>query len=204
MFLAMDFDNTLCLGYANEYVFRNLDRMPELLDLEALWKSEKISDMQLLTGIADLLKGLSVAELEEGVSGLKLSPHAVEFVSFAKAHSLPTVVVSQDYYEMIRPWCDKLGIDHTIGSKLKFSSGKITGAEKILSGPQDKLRELTSLAKEHGLGHEFIMVGDSTGDSSLFERASLSISVGAPIAQHNVSSLLETEKIITSFLEENK
>jgi len=204
MFLALDFDNTLGVNYANEYTFHHLGRMPELLEIEALWKSDKISDKQLLTGIANLLKGVALAEIEQGAKDLRFRPHAKEFISFAKSRNLVTVVVSQDFYEMLAPACKTLGIDHVLASHLNVRDGKVTGAGNILANANDKLTELTLLANEKKLGHDFIMIGDSHGDSALFDVAALSISVGSPIAQHNVSSLLEAEKIIADFLEARK
>jgi len=204
MFLVLDFDNTLGENYANEYVVSSLGKMPKLLELEVAWKADLISDAELIRRMAGLLHGVPIKSIIEGVAGLKLKPHAENFIRFAHSKGLKTVVVSIDFRQMLQPWCDRLGVDYLLANSLSVQDGRVSGVELFIPDAKAKLAALRKLAKEKSLGEDFITVGDSLADSKLFEASKLSISVGSPIAQHNVSSLLQAERIIRSFLEERK
>ncbi len=201
MFLAVDFDNTLVNGYASRHLFQSLGKGPALAGKERLWKAGKIGDAELLFFVASLLEGFSLSEIRRHCGAFPLKPHAREFLKFANSSQLPVVVASQTFREFISPACKELGADHLVASRLRLADGRVKGHSKIISTPEEKLQELESLSQKEGLGGDFVMVGDSRGDSALFSASFLSISVGESLAKYNVPSLREAQEVLASFLE---
>lgn len=200
MFLAIDFDGTLCEGFVNRYLFKHLNLYEKLRPFENEWDSGKISDLTLLSKMASLLSGVSSKQISEGLKSVQFKPGAQELIDFCRP-LFPIVVVSQAFVEFLEPPCKSLGIDNIIGSTLRFRDGKVCGPERILANGRAKLEALREFLTDKRWEDEFIMIGDSAGDSALFSEASLSISVGEQRAQHNLFSLNEAIPVIKTFLE---
>ena len=135
-----------------------------------------------------LLSDVPIKKVQEVAEKVKLNELIVQFIKEKKDNSY---IVTGNIYEWIQPIIEKIGCK-VFCSKGKFTSGKLSGLEKIIN-KGEVVKEL------RGSDKSIISVGDSMGDVLMFQESDLSIAYGG------VHEPIETLKKVSNYIvyEEN-
>lgn len=142
-----------------------------------------------------LLKGLTVAQLEQLYENLPLTPGAAELVRILQHLNYKIAIVSGGFQFFISKLKEKYRLDHGFANQLQIKRGKVTGeVEGEIIDAQAKANILASLAEQEGLSlQQVVAVGDGANDIHMLAKAGLGIAFNAkPIVQQHAQASINT------------
>ncbi|NIQ03484.1 MAG: phosphoserine phosphatase SerB [Nitrospinaceae bacterium] len=138
-----------------------------------------------------LLKGLTLAQLEELYRNLPLTPGAEDLVRILQHLNYKIAIVSGGFQFFIGKLKEKYRLDYGFANPLEIRDGVVTGeVEGEVIDALAKERILVSLAEKEGFSlQQVVAVGDGANDIHMLARAGLGIAFNAkPIVQQHAQA----------------
>jgi phosphoserine phosphatase len=128
-----------------------------------------------------LLKGLSVARLDEAARRIRYTPGGATLVATMKKHGAYCALVSGGFTHFTALVKQALGFDSDAANVLKYDGDTLAGTvEPPILGKEAKLAALERLAAEHGLSTaDALSVGDGANDLPMLKAAGLGVAFHA-------------------------
>jgi phosphoserine phosphatase len=128
-----------------------------------------------------LLKGLSVARLDEAARRIRYTPGGATLVATMKKHGAYCALVSGGFTHFTALVKQALGFDSDAANVLKYDGDTLAGTvEPPILGKEAKLAAIERLAAEHGLSTaDALSVGDGANDLPMLKAAGLGVAFHA-------------------------
>lgn len=172
---ALDFDGTVCPLDTTDFLLESFAD-PAWLDIEAEWKEGRISSRECLARQAALLR-FSPEQLVEALSGIRLDPWFIPFVTAAWLRGASVSIVSDGFDRLIVPLLHAHGIDLPVTSNrleplggARWQAGFSNAGERCASGT-------CKCAAVPG-NRRVVLVGDGRSDFCLARKADFVLAKG--------------------------
>lgn len=145
-----------------------------------------------------LLKGLTVAQLDQVYDRLPLTPGAAELVRTLQHLNYKIAIVSGGFSFFISRLQEKYRLDHGFANHLQIQDGVVTGeVEGDIINAEAKASILTSLAGREGFSlQQVVAVGDGANDIHMLAKAGLGIAFNAkPIVQQHAQASISIHNL---------
>lgn len=194
------------IALAPEAVYRQSKRVVVMDGDSTLLAGEIIDELAIVAGVGDevraiteramagemdfrealearvsLLRGLTVAQLEEVARAVPLTPGAEETVRALKALGFKVGVISGGFMFFLERLRDQLGLDYVFGNRLEMEDGRVTGRvlPPILDG-EGKAQRLREIAALEGVPlTQVVGIGDGANDIPMLQAAGLGVAFRA-------------------------
>lgn len=136
---------------------------------------------------AQLLKGLTQAQILRAARHLRPIPGAAEFVEFLKGQGNKVVLVTGGPREVAESSMAHFNADAVYHNEFLYEDGVFTGEVVVRVSPRTKAEIVRHLAAKHGVGKEDILAfGDGLMDVPLLAEAGvrLGINTGGKLRDH--------------------
>lgn len=199
--IAFDFDNVLVDGESLDEVAKLVDSEDEIIELTRKAMEGDISFETSLRERMNLLKGVSLGDIEKVTKKMPLMEGAEETILELKKRGYKLATITGNF-EIITNRLKDLDIDYIFCNQLHDEDGKLTGE---ISGPLivegSKGEVLQELMDQEGLtAAECAAVGDGANDIPMLEKAGLSIAFNAKPALKEVADIVVEGKDLREIL----
>lgn len=199
--IAFDFDNVLIDGESLDEVAKLVDSPDKITELTKKAMEGEINFETSLKQRINLLKGLSLGDIEEVVNKMPLMNGAEETIKELKNQGYKLAIITGNF-EIITNRIKELNIDYIYCNQLHNEDGKLTGK---ISGPLitdgSKGKVLQELMDRVGLkAAECAAVGDGANDIPMMEKAGLGIAFNAKPAVKEVADIVVEKKDLKEIL----
>lgn len=199
--IAFDFDNVLVDGESLDEVAKLVDSEDEIIELTRKAMEGDISFETSLRERMNLLKGVSLGDIEKVTKKMPLMEGAEETILELKKRGYKLATITGNF-EIITNRLKDLDIDYIFCNQLHDEDGKLTGE---ISGPLivegSKGEVLQELMDQEGLkAAECAAVGDGANDIPMLEKAGLSIAFNAKPALKEVADVVVEGKDLREIL----
>jgi phosphoserine phosphatase len=199
--IAFDFDNVLVDGESLDEVAKLVDSVDEITELTRKAMEGEINFETSLRQRMNLLKGLSLEDIEKVVDEMPIMEGAEETIKELKNQGFKLALITGNF-EIITNRFKDLDIDYIYCNQLHDEDGKLTGE---ISGPLiaegSKGEVLQELMDQEGLtAEECAAVGDGANDRSMIEKAGLGIAFNAKPALKEVADVVVEDKDLKEIL----
>jgi phosphoserine phosphatase len=136
----------------------------------------KISYEEFCERDAQVWKGMKVEELSGIIKTVPFHPGVDELIDYLKQKGLKLSMVSSGL-SLLSDWVhQKYGFDYSVSNDLLHENGILTGKVKIQVYYDKKAEWVRKILKQFGVKPgEVIAIGDSKGDTDMFQMVSFSI-----------------------------
>lgn len=199
--IAFDFDNVLVDGESLDEVAKLVDSEDKIIELTRKAMEGDISFETSLRERMNLLKGVSLGDIEKVTKKMPLMEGAEETILELKKRGYKLATITGNF-EIITNRLKDLDIDYIFCNQLHDEDGKLTGE---ISGPLivegSKGEVLQELMDQEGLtAAECAAVGDGANDIPMLEKAGLSIAFNAKPALKEVADIVVEGKDLREIL----
>jgi phosphoserine phosphatase len=199
--IAFDFDNVLVDGESLDEVAKLVDSEDKIIELTRKAMEGNISFETSLRERMNLLKGVSLENIERVTKKMPLMEGAEETILELKKRGYKLATITGNF-EIITNRLKDLDIDYIFCNQLHDEDGKLTGE---ISGPLivegSKGEVLQELMDQEGLkAAECAAVGDGANDIPMLEKAGLSIAFNAKPALKEVADIVVEGKDLREIL----
>ena len=199
--IAFDFDNVLVDGESLDEVAKLVDSEDKIIELTRKAMEGNISFETSLRERMNLLKGVSLENIERVTKKMPLMEGAEEAILELKKRGYKLATITGNF-EIITNRLKDLDIDYIFCNQLHDEDGKLTGE---ISGPLivegSKGEVLQELMDQEGLkAAECAAVGDGANDIPMLEKAGLSIAFNAKPALKEVADVVVEGKDLREIL----
>ena len=199
--IAFDFDNVLVDGESLDEVAKLVDSEDKIIELTRKAMEGNISFETSLRERMNLLKGVSLENIERVTKKMPLMEGAEEAILDLKKRGYKLATITGNF-EIITNRLKDLDIDYIFCNQLHDEDGKLTGE---ISGPLivegSKGEVLQELMDQEGLkAAECAAVGDGANDIPMLEKAGLSIAFNAKPALKEVADIVVEGKDLREIL----
>lgn len=199
--IAFDFDNVLVDGESLDEVAKLVDSEDKIIELTRKAMEGNISFETSLRERMNLLKGVSLENIERVTKKMPLMEGAEETILELKKRGYKLATITGNF-EIITNRLKDLDIDYIFCNQLHDEDGKLTGE---ISGPLivegSKGEVLQELMDQEGLkAAECAAVGDGANDIPMLEKAGLSIAFNAKPALKEVADVVVEGKDLREIL----
>lgn len=199
--IAFDFDNVLVDGESLDEVAKLVDSEDEIIELTRKAMEGDISFETSLRERMNLLKGVSLGDIEKVTKKMPLMEGAEETILELKKRGYKLATITGNF-EIITNRLKDLDIDYIFCNQLHDEDGKLTGE---ISGPLivegSKGEVLQELMDQEGLtAAECAAVGDGANDIPMLEKVGLSIAFNAKPALKEVADVVVEGKDLREIL----
>ena len=199
--IAFDFDNVLVDGESLDEVAKLVDSEDKIIELTRKAMEGNISFETSLRERMNLLKGVSLGDIEKVTKKMPLMEGAEETILELKKRGYKLATITGNF-EIITNRLKDLDIDYIFCNQLHDEDGKLTGE---ISGPLivegSKGEVLQELMDQEGLkAAECAAVGDGANDIPMLEKAGLSIAFNAKPALKEVADVVVEGKDLREIL----
>ncbi len=199
--IAFDFDNVLVDGESLDEVAKLVDSEDEIIELTRKAMEGDISFETSLRERMNLLKGVSLEDIEKVTKKMPLMEGAEETILELKKRGYKLATITGNF-EIITNRLKDLDIDYIFCNQLHDEDGKLTGE---ISGPLivegSKGEVLQELMDQEGLtAAECAAVGDGANDIPMLEKVGLSIAFNAKPALKEVADVVVEGKDLREIL----
>ncbi|NYB25872.1 MAG: phosphoserine phosphatase SerB [Methanobacteriaceae archaeon] len=199
--IAFDFDNVLVDGESLDEVAKLVDSEDKIIELTRKAMEGNISFETSLRERMNLLKGVSLENIERVTKKMPLMEGAEEAILELKKRGYKLATITGNF-EIITNRLKDLDIDYIFCNQLHDEDGKLTGE---ISGPLivegSKGEVLQELMDQEGLkAAECAAVGDGANDIPMLEKAGLSIAFNAKPALKEVADIVVEGKDLREIL----
>lgn len=199
--IAFDFDNVLVDGESLDEVAKLVDSEDKIIELTRKAMEGNISFETSLRERMNLLKGVSLGDIEKVTKKMPLMEGAEETILELKKRGYKLATITGNF-EIITNRLKDLDIDYIFCNQLHDEDGKLTGE---ISGPLivegSKGEVLQELMDQEGLkAAECAAVGDGANDIPMLEKAGLSIAFNAKPALKEVADIVVEGKDLREIL----
>ncbi len=199
--IAFDFDNVLVDGESLDEVAKLVDSEDKIIELTRKAMEGNISFETSLRERMNLLKGVSLENIERVTKKMPLMEGAEETILELKKRGYKLATITGNF-EIITNRIKDLDIDYIFCNQLHDEDGKLTGE---ISGPLivegSKGEVLQELMDQEGLkAAECAAVGDGANDIPMLEKAGLSIAFNAKPALKEVADIVVEGKDLREIL----
>jgi phosphoserine phosphatase len=192
--VVMDLDSTLVQAEAIDELARLAHCEPAVSAITARAMNGEMDFAEALRQRVALLKGLTVAQMEQVAARLPLTEGAESLIRILKRLGYRTAIISGGFDFFSERVRDRLGIDVAHANHLDIQDGRLTGTvrEPIIDGAR-KAVLMEEIARREGLHlDQVIAVGDGANDLPMLRAAGLGIAFNAkPVvraaAQHSLN-----------------
>ena len=201
--VVFDLDNVIIDGEAIDEIGK-IANVEE--DIAAITEKAMQGEIDFETSIKDrvqLLKDVSIEDVEKVADELPLMPGALETIKSLKDNDLDVAIISGSFDVVAEHIKDKLGIDKVYTNSFTVEDGKLTGevTGPLVSG--SKLDVLNGLVEEAGITlDEVVAVGDGANDISMIESAGCGIAFNAKDSVKEIADIVIDEKDLTKVSDE--
>ena len=180
LFVA-DMDSTMITGESLDELAAYAGKKDEVAALTARAMNGEIDYRSSLRARVSMLKGLTLAAMEEVAARIEPTSGARTLVQTMRAHGTHTLLVTSGFRFFSSRVRDALGFDGDVSNELEMDGDRMTGVvrEPILN--RDGKREtLERAAAERGIPLEAALaVGDGANDLDMLARAGLGVAFRA-------------------------
>lgn len=199
--IAFDFDNVLVDGESLDEVAKLVDSEDKIIELTRKAMEGNISFETSLRERMNLLKGVSLGDIEKVTKKMPLMEGAEETILELKKRGYKLATITGNF-EIITNRLKDLDIDYIFCNQLHDEDGKLTGE---ISGPLivegSKGEVLQELMDQEGLtAAECAAVGDGANDIPMLEKVGLSIAFNAKPALKEVADVVVEGKDLREIL----
>lgn len=199
--IAFDFDNVLVDGESLDEVAKLVDSEDKIIELTRKAMEGDISFETSLRERMNLLKGVSLENIERVTKKMPLMEGAEETILELKKRGYKLATITGNF-EIITNRLKDLDIDYIFCNQLHDEDGKLTGE---ISGPLivegSKGEVLQELMDQEGLtAAECAAVGDGANDIPMLEKVGLSIAFNAKPALKEVADVVVEGKDLREIL----
>lgn len=199
--IAFDFDNVLVDGESLDEVAKLVDSEDKIIELTRKAMEGDISFETSLRERMNLLKGVSLGDIEKVTKKMPLMEGAEETILELKKRGYKLATITGNF-EIITNRLKDLDIDYIFCNQLHDEDGKLTGE---ISGPLivegSKGEVLQELMDQEGLtAAECAAVGDGANDIPMLEKVGLSIAFNAKPALKEVADIVVEGKDLREIL----
>lgn len=199
--IAFDFDNVLVDGESLDEVAKLVDSEDKIIELTRKAMEGNISFETSLRERMNLLKGVSLENIERVTKKMPLMEGAEETILELKKRGYKLATITGNF-EIITNRLKDLDIDYIFCNQLHDEDGKLTGE---ISGPLivegSKGEVLQELMDQEGLkAAECAAVGDGANDIPMLEKVGLSIAFNAKPALKEVADIVVEGKDLREIL----
>lgn len=199
--IAFDFDNVLVDGESLDEVAKLVDSEDKIIELTRKAMEGDISFETSLRERMNLLKGVSLGDIEKVTKKMPLMEGAEETILELKKRGYKLATITGNF-EIITNRLKDLDIDYIFCNQLHDEDGKLTGE---ISGPLivegSKGEVLQELMDQEGLkAAECAAVGDGANDIPMLEKVGLSIAFNAKPALKEVADVVVEGKDLREIL----
>lgn len=199
--IAFDFDNVLVDGESLDEVAKLVDSEDKIIELTRKAMEGNISFETSLRERMNLLKGVSLENIERVTKKMPLMEGAEEAILELKKRGYKLATITGNF-EIITNRLKDLDIDYIFCNQLHDEDGKLTGE---ISGPLivegSKGEVLQELMDQEGLkAAECAAVGDGANDIPMLEKVGLSIAFNAKPALKEVADVVVEGKDLREIL----
>lgn len=179
--LVADMESTMIHNEMLDELADFLGLRERIADITARAMNGEIDFAGALSERVDLLKGLSVAKLDEAATRMRYMPGGATLVATMKKHGAYCALVSGGFTYFTAMVRRSLGFDFDAANVLKHDGKALLGtvAPPIL-GKEAKLAALQGLAGERGFtAADAVTVGDGANDLPMLQAAGLGVAYHA-------------------------
>ncbi|MEN6592059.1 MAG: phosphoserine phosphatase SerB [Methanobacterium sp.] len=199
--ITFDFDNVLVDGESLDEVAKLVDSEDEITELTRKAMEGEISFETSLRERMNLLKGVSLDDIEKVVKKMPLMEGAEETIEELKKKGYKLATITGNF-EIITNRIKELDIDYIFCNQLHDEDGKLTGE---ISGPLivegSKGEVLQELMNQEGLtAAECAAVGDGANDIPMLDKAGLGVAFNAKPALKDVADIVVEGKDLREIL----
>ncbi len=199
---VFDFDSTLMDGETLEFLAKEFNLHAQIKEITDKAMQGKLDFFESLTYRVSLLKGLSVAKVNEICSDLPLMNGATETVTELKKMGYKVICFSGGFKNATIPAMKKIGYDGEFSNIFHEKSGLLTGlvgGEMMFNFSKGEmlknLQKILCVTKENTL-----VIGDGANDISMFRHAGLKVAFCAKDVLKKEANIIVTEKDLTQIL----
>ncbi|MEO6955299.1 MAG: phosphoserine phosphatase SerB [Antricoccus sp.] len=179
--IVMDVDSTLVRGEVIDSLAAKAGRLSEVAAITARAMDGELDFAQSLTARVAMLRGLSVATLDQVRRDLQLTPGASTLIRTLRRMGYRIGVVSGGFTQIIDSLVTDLGLDFGAANTLEVHDGVLTG--RVLGPIIDragKAAALRQFADRFGIPmSQTVAVGDGANDLDMLTAAGLGIAFNA-------------------------
>ena len=195
--VVFDFDNVLIDGEAIDEIGKVNDVEQEVAEITAKAMQGELEFGTALHERAELLKGVSIDDINETVNKLTLMEGAVETISALKEKGYKIACISGSFDTVVNAKNKDLNMDFVITNTLGEDNGVLDGTVTgdLITG--DKADILAELLEKEGLTfEECVAIGDGATDIKMLKAAKLGIAFNAKdIVKNAADAIVETKNL---------
>ena len=201
--VVFDLDNVIIDGEAIDEIGKLANVEDEIAEITEKAMQGEIDFETSIIERVQLLKGISVEDIQKVAEDLPLMPGAEETIARLKEENLDVIIISGSFDRVVDVVKDKLGIDDVYTNSFTVEDGKLTGevTGPLVSG--SKLDVLNDIVEKSDITlDEVIAVGDGANDISMIESAGCGIAFNAKDSVKEIADIIVDEKDLTKVLDE--
>jgi phosphoserine phosphatase len=179
--VVMDLDSTLVQAEAIDELARLARCEDAVREITRRAMNGEMDFAEALRRRVALLRGLTLAQLEQAAESLPLTEGAETLIRILQRLGFRTAIISGGFTFFCERVQRRLGIDYAHANRLEIEEGRLTGRvlEPIIDGAR-KAVLMEEIARKEGLRlDQVIAVGDGANDLPMLRAAGLGIAFNA-------------------------
>ena len=200
--IVLDIDSTLIQSEVIDELAREkgvYDQVSQITHEAMMGKMNYDESLKLR---CELLKGLSIQDLEIVYQKVQITPGAEDLICVLKKLGYKIAVISGGFSFVANRLKEKLGIDYAFANSLELENGILTGRViPPIVNAQRKADLLDEIAQQERIDlDQVIAVGDGANDLLMLEKAGLGIAFHAKPVVREKADLVFNQKNMKSIL----
>jgi phosphoserine phosphatase len=200
--VVLDMDSTLIQSEVIDELARFKGVYQEVAAITHAAMNGKIDYDESLRQRVQMLKGMSLSDLEKVFQKVQLTPGASDLISILKKLGYKTALISGGFTYVAEKLKNQLGIDFVYANTLELKDGVLTGLViPPIVNAQRKADLLDVIAQQEKIDlDQVIAIGDGANDLLMLEKAGLGIAFNAKPTVREKADMAFSQKSLRSIL----
>ncbi|MFH1307252.1 MAG: HAD-IB family phosphatase [archaeon] len=179
--IFFDMDKTLTPEISAVFLGTQLGKEAEVLELEELVGSKKISDEKFIVDLGQLARGYSVQQLREFYEKMPLIPGIADTMKAIKEKKFKSAIITSGVGLFSQFLCEDYGFDRYYANTTLMQGSLIQGFSAPYIGRNEKPDFVYQFCNQEQIEPKACFaVGDSPSDIPMFRSVGTSIAINCP------------------------